>query len=178
MTGIPGAVVRDATAADLEVLRTIYNRAVVDSTATFDFRPRSEADQARWFSAKSDAGLPVLVADLDGAVLGFASYGGFRSAWPGYRYSVEHSLYVAETARRLGLGRLLLSALIDRAMVAGYHVMIGGIDGANEASLRLHEALSFERVGVMREVGRKFGRWLDLVLMQRLLDGAGASRSD
>ncbi|MBL28741.1 MAG: GNAT family N-acetyltransferase [Rhodospirillaceae bacterium] len=171
-------VVRDATGADQEAVRLIYNRAVLGSTATFDFKPRSEADQARWFAAKTEAGFPVLVAERDRAVLGFSSYGGFRSAWPGYRHTIEHSLYVAETARRQGVGRHLLAALIERARTDGHHVMVGGIDAANEASLRLHESLGFERVGLMPEVGRKFGRWLDLVLMQRWLDAPGTDRSD
>ena len=114
------------------------------------------------------AGLPVLVAEEGGAVCGFASYGPFR-AFDGYAETVEHGLYVAREAQRRGHGAALLGALVARAEAAGLHVMVAAIEARNEASLALHERFGFARVGLMPEVGRKFDRWLDLVLMQRIL---------
>ena len=122
-----------------------------------------------WFDDKRAKGYPVLVAEAEGAVAGFATYGPFR-AWPAYRYTVEHSVYVAETARRQGIARRLMKALLERARAQDYHVVIGGIVAENTASLALHEGLGFEKVAHFKQVGYKFGRWLDLTFMQVLLD--------
>ena len=113
----------------------------------------------------------MLVAD-DGELLGFASYAGFRDSmkWPGYRFSVEHTIHVREATWGRGVGRALMEALMARARAAGLHVMVGALDGANEASLRFHERLGFVEVARMPEVGWKFDHWLDLVLVQRILD--------
>jgi phosphinothricin acetyltransferase len=112
---------------------------------------------------------PVIVAtDAAGRVIGYGSFGPFRP-WPGYATTVEHSLYVDAGARRQGVGRLLLTALVDAAREGGYHVMIGGIDAGNAASLALHEQLGFERAGHLHRVARKFGGWLDLVLVEKRL---------
>ena len=110
---------------------------------------------------------------MDGArVLGFASFGDFRS-WPGYRYTVEHSVHVVADGRGQGTGRALMERLLPRAVDLGKHVMVAGIDASNAASIRFHERLGFERVGLLREVGCKFGRWLDLAFLQRRLGGGG-----
>ena len=124
-------------------------------------------------------GFPVLVAtsSVSSDVLGFASFGDWRGAWPGYRYTVEHTAHVRHDVRSQGVGRALVEALFPRALALGKHVMVGGIDAANDASIRFHQRLGFERVAYFREVGHKFGRWLDLVFMQRFLDAPGASRS-
>jgi L-amino acid N-acyltransferase len=114
-------------------------------------------------------GFPVLAAKEDGRLLGFASFGDFR-AWEGYAATVEHSIYVDAPARRRGIGRALLSGLIDRARALELHAMVGGIEAENRASLNLHAALGFTEVGRLTQVGRKFGRWLDLVFVERLLD--------
>jgi phosphinothricin acetyltransferase len=172
--GAGAALIRDAVEGDLEQILAIYNDAVLTTTATYDYEPRSTEAQRAWFAAKQTAGYPVLVADQAGTIVGFASYGPFR-AWAGYRHTIEHSVYVAADCRRQGLGRALLEPLISRARDAGFHIMIGGIDADNAASIRLHEALGFERTAHMREVGRKFDRWLDLVFMQHWLAGKGAS---
>ena len=160
---------RDAAESDLALILAIYNDAVINTTAVYDYQPRTMAAQQQWFAAKRADNLPVVVAVQDGVVAGFASYGRFRP-WPAYLHSVEHSLYVAPDRRGRGLGSRLLPALIERARGQTLHTMIAGIDASNAASLRLHEKHGFERVGHVREVGWKFERWLDLVFMQRLLD--------
>jgi len=111
-------------------------------------------------------------------VVGFASFGDWRGAWGGYRYTVEHSVHVRVDARGRGIGRNLMLALVPRALALRKHVMIGSIDAANQASIRFHANLGFEQVAHFREVGHKFGRWLDLVFMQRILDAPGAQRLD
>lgn len=161
--------IRDATAADCSSMLAIYNEIVSVSTAIFSETLRSEEQQHYWFEDRTSNDLPVLVACDAQVVLGFASYGPFRS-WPGYRHTVENSVYVATHARKGGVGTLLLQALIDRAAAAGLHTMIAGIDGENLGSMRLHEKLGFKRVAELRQVGRKFDRWLDLVFYQRMLE--------
>ena len=162
-------VVRDASETDLGAILTIYNHAIETTTAVFSYAPHTMAMRQEWFSDKCAKGYPVLVADRDGAVVGFATYGPFR-AWPAYRYSVEHSVYVAEGARRQGIARRLMERLVDRARAQDFHVVIGGIVSENAASLELHAGLGFEKVAHFRQVGYKFGRWLDLTFMQVVLD--------
>jgi L-amino acid N-acyltransferase len=161
-------LIRDATEADLPGVLAIYNDAVRTSTAVYTEELDTLEGRRRWFEARAAAGFPVLAAVEAASVLGFASFGDFRP-WPGYKHTVEHSVYVAEAARGQGIGPALVSALLPRAGALGKHMMIAGIDAANETSIRMHERLGFERAGVLREVGRKFERWLDLLLMQRLL---------
>lgn len=164
---------RAATTADLEALRAIYNDAVLHTTASYDYRPRPPAQQEAWFAAKRAAGLPVLVADHGGQVAGFASYGPFR-AWEGYRFTAEHSVYVAEPFRRQGIASALVEALLECARKQGLHLMVAGIDAANAGSIALHRRLGFEDAGILREAGYKFDRWLDLAFMTRRLAGPGA----
>jgi phosphinothricin acetyltransferase len=148
----------------------ILNDAIVNSTALYDYRERTPAMMDGWFDAKEKGGFPVIGAiDDAGALLGFASYGTFR-AWPAYKYSVEHSLYVDAAHRGRGLGKVLLAAIIERARVQGYHNLIAGIDAANDVSIALHRRYGFEPCGTIRHAGFKFGRWLDLQFYQRLLD--------
>ena len=162
-------VVRDASEADLGAILAIYNHAIETTTAVFSYAPHTMAMRQEWFADKCAKGYPVLVAARDGAVVGFATYGPFR-AWPAYRYSVEHSVYVAEGARRQGIARRLMEHLLDRARAQDFHVVIGGIVSENTASLALHEGLGFEKVAHFKQVGYKFGRWLDLTFMQVVLD--------
>jgi L-amino acid N-acyltransferase len=161
-------VIRDAHEPDLAAMLAIYNDAVLNTTAVYDYKPRSNEQQTAWFKTKQDQRLPVLVAEDAGAIVGFASYGPFRP-WPAYLYSVENSLYVAPEKRGRGIGSALLPALIQRAAERGLHTMIAGIDATNEASLRLHAKFGFERVAQFREVGWKFERWLDLAFLQLML---------
>lgn len=144
----------------------ILNEAIVHSTAVYDYRPRPPQAMAGWFAAKRAGGphgpFPVLGLEAaDGTLLGFASYGVFR-AWPAYHYTVEHSVYVHHAHRGQGHGRRLLAALIARATAQQLHLMVGGIDAANHASIALHTSLGFVHAGTLRQAGFKFGRWLDL----------------
>lgn len=161
-------VIREATLADLEAIRAIYNKAVVETTSTWDHRPRTSADHQHWYAVKQESGFPVLVAEEAGAVIGYASYGLFRPH-SGYAATMEHSVYVHPNHHRKGVGRTLLAQLIPLARERGVHALIGGLSADNEASLALHEALGFAVVARMPEVGRKFDRWLDLVLVELVL---------
>jgi phosphinothricin acetyltransferase len=167
--------IRPATEADLPAIAAIFNEVIATSTAIYADEPFSAEDRAAWFAQRVAAGYPVLVAEEGGGVAGLASFGDFR-AWPGFRHTVEHSVHVRADARGRGLGTALVSALFEPARALGKHVMVAGIDAANEGSIRMHERLGFERGAVLREVGRKFGRWLDLAFMQKFLDAPGAPR--
>lgn len=158
----------DARENDLPTILAIYNDVVATSTAIYRDEPATLDDRRAWWSARTAAGDAVLVAAEGADVIGFAAFGEFR-AWPGYRYTVEHSVHVRSDRRGQGVGGALMRPLIARAAAAGKHVMIAGIDAENEPSLRFHEHLGFTRAAHLREVGFKFGRWLDLVLMQRTL---------
>jgi L-amino acid N-acyltransferase len=147
----------------------ILNEAIVNSTALFDYRPREAASMVEWFHAKDARRFPVLGAvDEAGMLLGFATYGAFR-AWPAYKYTVEHSVYVHKDHRRKGIARTLLTELIAAAEKQDLHVMVGGIDAANAASIALHVELGFTYAGTIHHAGFKFGRWLDLVFYERRL---------
>lgn len=169
--------IRPATLADLPGITAIYNDVLATSTAIYSETPSTLALRRAWLEDRQGRGYPVLVAAGGPEIHGFASFGDFR-AWPGYRYTVEHTVHVRADRRRTGVGRALVAALLEPARALGKHAMLGAIDADNAPSLRLHEQLGFERVAHLPEVGRKFGRWLDLVLVQRLLDGRGAERSD
>jgi L-amino acid N-acyltransferase len=175
---MPTIDIRPASAGDLPALLAIYNDVIATSTAVYSLAPTTLSERQAWFDARRNGGYPVLVAVSGGETLGFSSFGEFRGAWPGYRYSVEHSVHVHRNHRGRGIGSALVEALIPPARAMDKHVMIGGIDAANDGSLRLHERLGFERVAHFREVGHKFGRWLDLVFVQRILDAPGAARED
>ncbi|HVF17489.1 MAG TPA: GNAT family N-acetyltransferase [Steroidobacteraceae bacterium] len=160
--------IRDAKLSDVSGTLTIYNDVLATSTSIFSDIKRTPDDQSKWFEDRRAQGWPVLVACSDSEVIGYASYGPFRS-WPGYRHTVENSIYLAPSARGQGLGTQLLSALLERAEEQRLHAVIAGIDGDNVGSMRLHEKLGFTKVAQLKEVGRKFDRWLDLVFYQRLL---------
>ncbi len=147
----------------------ILNEAIVHSTALYDYRPRAPEAMVGWFQTKKTGRFPVVGAMEGDRLLGFASYGTFR-AWPAYKYTVEHSVYVHRDHRGKGLGIALMRALIAAAREQEYHVMVGGIDAANRASVALHEKLGFTHAGTIRHAGFKFGRWLDLAFYELLLD--------
>ncbi|MCR4283556.1 MAG: GNAT family N-acetyltransferase [Bauldia sp.] len=161
-------IVRPAEVADLPAILAIYNDAVANTTAIWNDAEVDLANRQTWLEGRRKQDYPVLVAEEDGAVVGYGSFGDFR-AFDGYRFSVEHSVYVAEGSRRQGVASALIEALAARASDLGKRVMIGGIAGDNVASLRLHAKLGFTETGRMPEVGFKFGRWLDLVFMQKRL---------
>ena len=163
-------LIRLATVADAEAIRRIYNHEVEHTTHTFDLVPRTIEDQQAWLRDREGA-LGVVVAEVGGEigeVLGFASLSEYRPR-PAYRTSVESSVYVDESARGQGLGQRLMQELVVLAEARGFHTMIARIAGGHEASTRLHQAVGFTTVGTEREVGRKFGGWLDVVVMQRML---------
>jgi phosphinothricin acetyltransferase len=162
-------VIRDATDEDLPQITAIYNEVIASTTAVFSDRAVGVEDRREWRRQRIAAGYPVLVAADASGVIGFASFGDFR-AWPGYRHTVEHSVHVRADCRGRGIGRALVAALLPRAAALSKHVMIAGVDASNEASIRMHEGLGFERVAHLREVARKFDRWLDLVFLQRRCD--------
>jgi L-amino acid N-acyltransferase YncA len=147
----------------------IFNEAIVNSTALYDYKPRTAEMMQAWFEAKAKGNFPVIGVESEGGeLMGFASFGVFR-AWPAYKYSVEHSVYVDARFRGRGVGRRLLEEVIEAARARDYHVLIGAIDAANKASLALHERLGFTHCGTLRQVGFKFGRWLDMSFYQLIL---------
>jgi len=159
--------IEDARAHDLPAITAILNHAAAHSTATWHEYPKSEAEMAEWFAARQKD--YVVLAARDGSeLLGYASYGPFRAP-SGYRLTAEHSIYVREDQRGKGIGKALLTALIERARTQGLHALIGGVDADNGLSIALHKAFGFEETGRLPEAGRKFDRWLTLVFLQKLL---------
>ena len=147
----------------------IFNHAIRTSTALYDYEERKPESMIAWFAIKVAGGFPVIgVENESGKLLGFASYGVFRPH-PAYKYAVEHSVYVHHEHRGQGLGRQLVERVVEAARSQGKHAIIGAIDAENDASIGLHESLGFERVGTLPQVGFKFGRWLDLALLQLTL---------
>ena len=147
----------------------IFNEAILNSTALYEYQPRTMETMKAWFAAKAAGGFQVLgLVNDEGTLLGFASYGAFRPQ-PAYKYTVEHSVYVKSGHRGRGLGKVLLTALIEAAQQDQRHALIGVLDAANQASRNLHESLGFQLVGTMPQVGFKFGRWLDAVFYQLVL---------
>jgi len=160
--------IRPARETDLPEILDIYNHVILHTTAVYTYEPHTLEMRKAWYNDKVRDGYPVFVAEEAGQVVGLSSYGPFR-AWPAYKYTVENSVYVAAGQRGRGVARLLMAPLIDAARAHGYHAIIAGIDATNEASLRLHRSLGFEEVAHFREVGYKFGRWLDLKFLELLL---------
>ena len=165
-------IIRDAAAADIPAITDLYNAWIPSRTVTWTEDLETVEQRAAWFERQRVYRFPVLVADVDGEVIGFTTFEHFRGEgkWPGYRGTAELSIHVREDNWGRGVGRALIEGLIERACVANIHVLVAAIDGENEASIRFHERLGFVEVARMPETGQKFGRWLDLVLMQRVLD--------
>ncbi|MCP5521404.1 MAG: N-acetyltransferase [Verrucomicrobiales bacterium] len=160
---------RPATPADLPAINAIYADAVLHTVSTWDYEPMDMARREAWFAAHEREGLPVFVAVTEaGTVLGWSALNQYNHR-PGYRFTVENSVYVGEPHQGRGLGRRLLAALIEAARELGMHSIVAAIDGENEASVRLHRAFGFEPAGRVREAGFKFDRWLDVVYLQLLL---------
>ncbi len=170
-------LIREATVNDAAAIAAIYNDAVINTAAIWNDETVSVSNRVEWLQAHWRQGYPVLVAEdaadgeaaSSGTVLGYATFGDWRS-FDGYRRTVENSIYVAEGARGTGVGSALLGALIEAARGVGKHVLVAAIEGENVASIALHEKWGFRRVGYMPQVGMKFGRWLDLALLQLELD--------
>ena len=164
---VTGVNLRLACPEDAEATREIYNIEVTGSTVTFDLVPRSLEDQLAWLDQRSGA-MAVVVAEIDGQVVGFASLSPYRDR-PAYATTVEDSVYVHADFRDRGVARALLAEILDIAATRGFHAVMARIVGGHDASIGLHSSLDFEIVGTEREVGRKFGKWLDVVIMQRML---------
>ena len=160
--------IREAIEADLPQLLAIYNDIILNTTAVYDYDPHTLEMRKQWFQTKSIQGFPVFVAEENERILGFSSIGPFRP-WAAYKYSVENSVYVAVEARGNGIGKLLVAPLIDATRSLQLHTIIAGIDATNEASLRLHKSFGFEEVAHFKEVGWKFGKWLDLKFLQLIV---------
>jgi phosphinothricin acetyltransferase len=154
--------------AHIEGTRAIYNRAIETSTATFEMTPKTAHEQLEWINSHSGAHPALVAVDERDHVLGFGSLSPYRPR-PAYSTSVENSVYVHEDFQRRGIGRAILLELITLAQAHGFHAIIARITGDNEPSVALHAACGFEMIGVEREVGRKFGRWLDVICMERLV---------
>ena len=163
-----GLRVRRASDDDADALRGIYNPEVLESTVTFDLVPRTLDDQLAWQHQRSGAHAVLVAVDDDGAVAGYGSLSAYKER-AAYSTTVEDSVYVARDRQGQGVGRLLLTELVATATAHGFHAVMARIVGGHDASIRLHAGLGFEIVGTEREVGRKFGRWLDVVVMQKLL---------
>lgn len=165
-------VVRTAVEGDLPAITHLFNVLIPTTATAWRDHLADEEEMADWWARQQAAGHPVVVAIVDGQVVGYATWTGFRGGdrFPGYRRTVEHTIHVAEDQHGRGVGRALLEALVDEAGRRAVHVLVGAIDSENEGSLAFHLALGFTEVGRMPEVGRKFDRWLDLVLVQRIVD--------
>ena len=162
-------VIRAATSDDLKAITEIYNDAVLTTTATWDDAPVSLQNRRSWLAAHTHHPYVTLVAEESGTVVGFAAYGMFREK-AGWSLTAEHSLYLAPAARGRGIGSRLLAALVEAAEERGIHTLIGVLSADNEASMALHRRLSFVETARMPQVGKKFGRWLDAVFVERILD--------
>ena len=165
----PSMIIRPATEADLEAILQIYNEAVLTTTASYDYEPRTLEHRKQWFRDHQAQNYPVFVAvNPEGGVIGWSALNRYHDR-PGYRYTTENSIYVSPAAQGQGVGKLLLPPLIQAARELGLHAIIAAIDAANDVSIRLHARFGFVQVGHFKEVGFKFDRWLDVVYMQLLL---------
>ena len=161
--------IRPAREADLPDILEIYNHVILNTTAVYQYVPQTLEMRKTWYDGKIKDGYPLFVAEDAGRVVGLSTYGPFR-AWAAYKYTVENSVYVAADQRGKGIARLLMQPLIDAARAQNYHAIIASIDATNAASLQLHRSFGFEEVAHFKEVGYKFGRWLDLKFLELLLE--------
>ena len=161
--------IRSATEKDLESILEIYNDAILNTTSVYNYKPHTIEMRKKWFAEKQVAGHPVLVATIGDKIVGFVSYGPFR-AWAAYKYTVEHSVYVHPDFRKRGIAGELLEIIIETARQNNVHAIIAGVDSNNGISIQLHKRFKFVEVGHFKQVGYKFGKWLDLIFMELLLD--------
>jgi len=161
-------LVRTATANDLPAMLVIYNDIIINTTAVYDYEPHTIEMRRQWFTTKQEQGFPVFVAEENGAIVGFSSFGTFRT-WAGFKHTVENSIYVSAEHRGKGIGKLLLPPLIDAAKELKLHAIVAGIDATNDISITLHKKFGFIEVAHFKEVGYKFDRWLDLVFMELIV---------
>ncbi|PFH82632.1 GNAT family N-acetyltransferase [Bacillus sp. AFS088145] len=162
-------MIREATQNDLIDILEIYNDAILNTTAVYSYKPQSLESRQIWFEQKIDEGFPILVFELEQKVVGFATFGPFR-AWPAYKYSIEHSVYVNSEYRKKGIATSLMKELISIAKEREYMTLIAGIDADNEKSIAMHKNFGFVFSGTIKKAGYKFNRWLDLSFYQLDLD--------
>ncbi|MFD2445547.1 GNAT family N-acetyltransferase [Bacillus sp. CGMCC 1.16607] len=163
-------MIREAIQKDLMNILDIYNDAILHTTAVYAYKPQTLESRQNWFDLKKEEGYPVLVYEQDTKVVGFATFGPFR-AWPAYKYSIEHSVYVDKQYRKKGIGTSLLKELIAKAKEREYMTLIAGIDASNEKSIAMHKNFGFVHSGTINKAGFKFNRWLDLAFYQLELNG-------
>lgn len=168
INGHPSLKIRDAVFSDLPRLLDIYNDVIVHTTAVFSYTKHTLEMREEWFRSRQDGKFPVYVAEDEKEILGFSSYGPFR-IWPAYKYTVENSIYIASAHRGKGISKLLMQPLIDQAIRQQYHVIIAGIEASNLVSIRMHKSFGFSEVANFKEVGFKFGKWLDLKFLELIL---------
>lgn len=161
-------IIRQATVNDVQGISDIYNDAIINTTAVYQYQQQSLAMRFDWFDDKMKKGIPVWVAEVNGQIAGFASYGPFR-AWQAYKYTIEHSVYVHPGFRRQGIAKKLLQVLINYAGAQQIHTIVAGIDADNAGSINLHMQFGFEETAHFKQVGYKFGKWLDLKFFQLTL---------
>ena len=163
-------MIREATPKDLMDILEIYNEAILHTTAVYTYKPQTLESRQNWYDQKKQEGNPILVYELDKKVVGFATFGPFR-AWPAYKYSIEHSIYVDRSYRKKGIGTALLKELIAIATQREFKTLIAGIDAQNEKSIDMHKNFGFVYSGTIKKAGFKFNRWLDLAFYQLDLKG-------
>jgi L-amino acid N-acyltransferase len=163
--------IRDPTEADLPAIRDLYNALIATTTVAWRDEPSTLQEQADALAARRSSGYPTLVAEEDGEVIGYTCCTTFRGdRFPGYKHTAELTVHVQEDHHGAGVGSALIEALVERSRAMGLHVLVAAVDADNDASIRFHERLGFTPVARMPEVGRKFDRWLTLVLLQRIID--------
>ena len=168
-------LIRLATEQDLPAMLDIYNDIIANTTAVWHYEPHTLQMRTEWFEQRQQQGFPIFVAEEAGKVLGFSTFGSFRP-WPGYSKTVENSVYVAADSRGKGVAKLLLPPLIEAARQLGIHAIVAGIDAENEISIALHKKFGFVEVAHFKEVGWKFGRWLDLKFLELVLASPNPSK--
>ena len=163
-------MIRQAVENDLDAILEIYNHAILNTTAIYTYNAQTLEDRTLWFNNKNEDGFPVLVFEENNIVIGFATFGPFR-AWPAYKYTIEHSVYVHDGYKHHGIGTALLKEILRIADERKFATLVAGIDASNENSIKMHKKLGFEYSGTIRRAGFKFGKWLDLAFYQLNLSG-------
>ncbi|WP_055071404.1 GNAT family N-acetyltransferase [Clostridium massiliamazoniense] len=163
-------MIREANKKDLEDILEIYNDAIMNTTAIYTYKPETLEEKKQWYEKKKQGGYPLLVFEEDNRVVGFATFGPFR-AWPAYKYTIEHSIYVHKDYRNHGIATKLMKEIIKIANEREYATLVAGIDAANEGSIKMHEKMGFKYSGIVTKAGFKFGKWLDLAFYQLNLVG-------
>jgi L-amino acid N-acyltransferase YncA len=160
--------IRTASEQDLPQMLEIYNDIIINTTAVWQYDTHTLEMRQEWFKTKQEQGFPVFVAEENGTIVGFSTYGAFR-AWQGYKHTVENSVYVASNQRGKGIGKLLLPPLIEAAKQQGIHAIVAGIDATNDVSIHLHKQFGFVEVAHFKEVGYKFDKWMDLKFLELIV---------